>query len=57
MPDSSHLSNRKGDHIRINLEEDVRSSISNGLEAYRFVHCALPEINLTDVDISSQPVE
>jgi isopentenyl-diphosphate Delta-isomerase len=52
MPDSSHLSNRKGDHIRINLEEDVRSSITSGLEAYRFVHCALPEINLTDVDIS-----
>jgi isopentenyl-diphosphate Delta-isomerase len=52
MPDSSHLSNRKGDHIRINLEEDVRSSITSGLEAYQFVHCALPEINLEDVDIS-----
>lgn len=52
MPDSSHLSNRKGDHIRINLEEDVGSSITSGLEAYRFVHCALPEINLKDVDIS-----
>jgi isopentenyl-diphosphate delta-isomerase len=54
MPDSSHLSNRKGDHIRINLEEDVQSSISTGLEAYYFLHSALPEINLEDVDISTK---
>jgi isopentenyl-diphosphate Delta-isomerase len=53
MPDSSHLSTRKGDHIRINLEEDVRSSITTGLEDFQFVHCALPEINLKDVDIST----
>ena len=53
MPDSTHIPNRKSDHIRINLEEDVQSSITTGLETYRFVHCALPEIDLKDVDVST----
>jgi isopentenyl-diphosphate Delta-isomerase len=46
------ISSRKTDHIRINLEEDVQSRISTGLEHYRFLHRALPEINLEDIDIS-----
>lgn len=50
MPDSSDLPNRKIDHIRINLQEDVQSSRTNGLERYDFTHHALPEINLEDVD-------
>lgn len=41
---------RKNDHIQINLEKDVNSSISNGLEDYYFTHQALPEINLRDID-------
>lgn len=42
---------RKEDHIRINLEEDVGfKQITTGLENYRFVHNALPEMNLADVD-------
>lgn len=49
MPDSSHLHNRKGDHIRINLEKDVRSSIVTGLDDIRFIHNAIPEINLNDI--------
>jgi len=45
--------NRKADHIRICLEEDVSGrDISPGFERYRFVHQALPEINLRDVDTS-----
>ncbi len=48
------IGSRKNDHIRINLEEDVRSSLSNGLEGYRFVHNALPEINLTEIDLSQR---
>jgi len=41
---------RKADHIRINLEEDVQfPSLTTGLEAYRFVHQALPEIDLDEV--------
>jgi isopentenyl-diphosphate delta-isomerase len=43
--------NRKADHIRICLEEDVSGQgISAGFERYRFVHQALPELNLRDVD-------
>ena len=42
---------RKFDHIRINLEKDVRSSLTTGLERYQFIHRALPERNLEDVDL------
>jgi isopentenyl-diphosphate delta-isomerase len=44
---------RKSDHIRINLEEDVDfKHVSTGLASFRFVHCALPELNIEDVDTS-----
>ncbi|MCP4140443.1 MAG: type 2 isopentenyl-diphosphate Delta-isomerase [Chloroflexi bacterium] len=45
------IDERKADHIRINLDEDVRSGISTGLEKYRFTHEALPENSLSDVDL------
>jgi len=46
------INQRKTDHIRINLEEDVRfPNLSTGLEEYRFTHCALPEMDLSDVNI------
>jgi isopentenyl-diphosphate delta-isomerase len=47
-------SSRKSDHIRINLEEDVRSGLTTGLERYRFIHQALPELDLDRVDLSVQ---
>jgi isopentenyl-diphosphate delta-isomerase len=47
-------SSRKSDHIRINLEEDVRSGLTTGLEHYRFIHQALPELDLDEVDLSVQ---
>ncbi len=43
---------RKADHIRINLEEDVASGLTTGLERYSFVHQALPELNLEAVELS-----
>ncbi len=46
------IGSRKADHIRINLEEDVLSGITTGLERYRFIHQALPELNLDDIDLS-----
>lgn len=44
------LLQRKADHIQINLEKDVRSALTSGLEKYHFVHEALPELKLDDVD-------
>jgi isopentenyl-diphosphate delta-isomerase len=51
MPKVTPISSRKADHIRINLEEDVRSGLTSGLERYRFLHQPLPEINLDEVDL------
>jgi isopentenyl-diphosphate delta-isomerase len=52
MPKDTELVTRKADHIKINLEQDVRSALTTGLENYRFVHEALPEIDLDRVDPS-----
>jgi len=46
-------SKRKLDHLRINLTEDVQfAAVSTGLEDYRFVHQALPEVNAGKIDLS-----
>jgi isopentenyl-diphosphate delta-isomerase len=52
MEEVTPISGRKSDHIRINLEEDVRSGLTTGLEDFRFVHRAVPELNLDDIDLS-----
>ena len=54
MKKVTKTSSRKADHIRINLEEEVSSKLSNGLERYFFIHEALPEINLSDITISQE---
>ncbi|MCB8967456.1 MAG: type 2 isopentenyl-diphosphate Delta-isomerase [Ardenticatenaceae bacterium] len=42
---------RKADHIRINLEEDVAfRKLTTGLENYFFLHQALPELDLAQID-------
>ncbi len=47
------IEDRKVEHIRINLEKDVQfPRLTTGLERYRFLHQALPELNLRDVDSS-----
>jgi isopentenyl-diphosphate delta-isomerase len=47
------INQRKADHIRINLEEDVRfPTLTTGLERYRFVHQALPELDMGRLDVS-----
>jgi isopentenyl-diphosphate delta-isomerase len=44
---------RKEDHIRINLEEDVNfRQLTTGLEHYHFLHQALPEMDMAGVDLS-----
>ncbi len=45
---------RKAEHIRINLEEDVAAKgVTTGLERYCFMHQALPELDLAEVDLST----
>jgi isopentenyl-diphosphate Delta-isomerase len=49
------IEGRKADHIRINVEEDVAGKgVSSGFDEVRFVHCALPELDLEQVDTRSQ---
>ncbi len=48
---SSATGQRKSDHIRINLEQQVQArETTSGFEQYRFLHNALPELNLSDVN-------
>lgn len=53
MSNDGHLlESRKADHIRISLDEDVASRRTSGLERYRFMHQALPEIDAAQIDTS-----
>jgi isopentenyl-diphosphate delta-isomerase len=46
---------RKSDHLRINLEENVQfTGVTTGLEDYRFVHQALPELDLGEITTATQ---
>ena len=49
------ISRRKSEHLRIAETEDVVfHQKNNGFEHYDFIHCALPELNLNDISISTQ---
>ncbi|MFV1858340.1 MAG: type 2 isopentenyl-diphosphate Delta-isomerase [Anaerolineales bacterium] len=45
---------RKADHIRVNLEQDVDSGLISGFESFRFEHNALPELDLDEIDLSQE---
>jgi isopentenyl-diphosphate delta-isomerase len=49
-PKAAPIEERKSDHIKINLEQDVRSGLTTGLENYHFIHEALPELDLERID-------
>jgi isopentenyl-diphosphate Delta-isomerase len=50
----SSTQTRKADHLRICLEEDVQfRQITNGFERYRFTHCCLPELDLSEIDLTT----
>lgn len=45
---------RKADHLRVCLEDDVQfKETTSGLEAYRFTHCCLPDLDRSEIDIST----
>ncbi len=45
---------RKSEHLRIALEKEVEfSTLTAGFEKYRLIHCALPELNLAEIDTST----
>ncbi len=45
---------RKSDHIEVVLEKDVAAKgVTAGFERYSFEHCALPDLALDDIDIST----
>jgi isopentenyl-diphosphate delta-isomerase len=50
MPKVAPITTRKDDHIKINLEHDVRSALTTGLEKIHFTHEALPELDLDEID-------
>jgi isopentenyl-diphosphate delta-isomerase len=52
MPKVAPIDQRKADHIKINLEKDVRSALTTGLETILFTHEALPELDLERIDTS-----
>jgi isopentenyl-diphosphate delta-isomerase len=54
MSKVTQASKRKSEHLKINLERDVNSGISSGFERFRFVHEALPDLNLDDILTTTQ---
>lgn len=46
---------RKTEHIRICLEEAVNGvGVTTGLERYRFLHQALPELDFREIDLATE---
>ncbi len=44
---------RKSDHLDMVLGQDVGGRLGTGLERVRFEHCALPELDWDDIDLST----
>jgi isopentenyl-diphosphate delta-isomerase len=52
---NEQLAVRKNDHLDIVLDPDrARSRVESGFAALTFEHCALPELRLDDVDITTR---
>lgn len=50
VSDDSTMSSRKADHIRLCLSEESQfDQVDTGFDAFRFSHCALPEMKPEDV--------
>ena len=44
---------RKSDHLQINLEDELHSGFSTGLERLHFTHNAVPELDYNQIDVST----
>ena len=53
MDSNDETKQRKNDHIRINLDQYIDSSLSVGFDQYRFTHNALPELELSEINLGS----
>ncbi len=53
MTETPPTQQRKADHIRICLDEDVQFKTTTGLEKYHFTHCCLPELDYEAIDLST----
>ncbi len=52
---SASTASRKAEHIRINVEENVAAKgVETGFDRWRFIHTALPEIDLEDVSLETR---
>jgi len=51
---ASKIEKRKGEHVRITLNEDVESHRTAGFEDVDLVYCALPELSYDQVDVRSK---
>ena len=50
----TNLSSRKDDHIALSLSEDVKGTRSAGFEDYTLEHNALPEMDFSEINISTR---
>lgn len=50
----SQTENRKAEHIKISLKEDVRAKQTTGFENVHFVHQALPEVDRDKIRLSTR---
>ena len=43
---------RKDSHLDLALDPNTRSGGENGFDRISFIHCALPEVSLSTIDLS-----
>jgi len=48
----SNISNRKADHIELALNSEHQSQISSGFDTVQFEHNAVPELSLSEINLS-----
>jgi isopentenyl-diphosphate Delta-isomerase len=53
MNETPDTQQRKADHIRICLDENVQFKTTTGLEKYHFTHCCLPELDYESIDLGT----